>query len=167
MLYYIINSNIAKGTKMKTCCFTGHRIIPRSDEEKLKKDLYNTIFRLISEGYDEFICGGARGFDTLCGISVLAAKNKYPHIKLRLIIPCADQDNSWNEHDKLLYRYLLERADSKEVLHESYVRGCMHERNRKMVDASSVCIAYLKKDFGGTKFTVDYARKNKVEIILL
>ena len=147
---------------MKTCCFTGHRNIPASEKDNIDKNLYETIDNLADEGCAEFISGGARGFDTLAAIAVLAVKKRRPEIKLRLILPCSDQAALWNERDKALYRRILMEADFSEVLHQTYTKGCMHERNRKMIDSSDVCVAYLKRNFGGTKFTVDYAiRKNK------
>ena len=36
-----------------------------------------------------------------------------------------------------------------------------------MVDNSSVCVCYLNRESGGTAYTVDYARKNGLEIINL
>ena len=48
-----------------------------------------------------------------------------------------------------------------------YTRGCMHERNRHLVDNSSVCVCYLNRESGGTAYTVDYAKKQGLEIINL
>ena len=152
---------------MKTCCFTGHRIISSDKTEVLKTSIYNTCENLIDRGFSRFICGGAIGFDMLSAICVLALKKKYPHIKLVLCIPCSDQDEKWNPQQKMMYGYILDNADEVEVLHEKYITGCMHERNKKMVDESSVCIAYLKRNFGGTKSTVDYACNCELEVIYL
>ena len=48
-----------------------------------------------------------------------------------------------------------------------YTRGCMHERNRHLVDNSSVCVCYLNRESGGTAYTVRYARERGLEIINL
>ena len=48
---------------------------------------------------------------------------------------------------------------------EAYTQGCMHRRNRHLVDHSSVCICYLTGSSGGTAYTVNYARKQGLEII--
>lgn len=152
---------------MKTCCFTGHRTIPAAEKNAIKDKLYKTVNALAAEGCTEFISGGAIGFDTLAAITVLAVRKLRPEIKLRLILPCSDQAERWNERDRTLYRYILEQADFSDILHESYIRGCMHERNRKMIDSSDICIAYLKRDFGGTKFTVDYALKKNKKVVYI
>lgn len=152
---------------MKTCCFTGHRNIPTAYRETIQKKLYEEINKLADDGYDEFISGGARGFDLLAAMSVMAVKKKHSKIKLHLIIPCADQARKWNDSDKALYEYILNHADSKETLHNSYITGCMHERNRKMVDSSQLCVAYLTRDFGGTKSTVEYAIKKNIKVVYI
>ncbi|WP_297983767.1 hypothetical protein [uncultured Oscillibacter sp.] len=48
---------------------------------------------------------------------------------------------------------------------QQYTRGCMHKRNRYLVDNSGVCVCYLTKERGGTAYTVNYAEKRKLEII--
>ena len=50
---------------------------------------------------------------------------------------------------------------------QQYARGCMHKRNRHLVDNSSVCVCYLNRESGGTAYTVDYAEKQGLEIINL
>ena len=152
---------------MKTCCFTGHRTISSADRDTIKDNLYKAVDALAAEGCTEFISGGARGFDTLAAIAVLAVRKLRPEIKLRLILPCSNQTEHWNEHDRMIYRYILEQADSSEVLHDAYINGCMQERNRKMIDSSDICIAYLKRNFGGTKFTVDYAIKRNKKVVYI
>lgn len=47
---------------------------------------------------------------------------------------------------------------------EEYTRGCMHKRNRHLVDNSSACIAYLTESKGGTAYTVDYAAKHGLTV---
>ena len=150
-----------------TCCFTGHRIISDKIAEELKAEVYNTCEQLIARGITRFVCGGAIGFDILSSMCVLALKKKYNNIKLVLIIPCSDQDLKWNKQQKMIYRYVLENADEVRILHERYIPGCMQERNKLMVNESSVCIAHLERSFGGTKSTVDYALDNDLEVIYI
>ena len=52
-------------------------------------------------------------------------------------------------------------------LSERYYQGCMHERNRYMVDHSRVCICYLTERTGGTAYTVEYARSRGLKIFNL
>ena len=153
--------------KERTCCFTGHRIISDQKSEQIKMQVYKTVEMLIDKGYERFLCGGAIGFDMLAAIAVLALRQKYSHIKLCLCLPCRGQEERWNRIQKLYYKYLIEHADEAEYLNDTYVTGCMQQRNKKMVDESSVCIAYLTKTFGGTKSTVDYAIDTGVDVIYI
>lgn len=46
-------------------------------------------------------------------------------------------------------------------------RGCMHKRNRYMVDNSNYCICCLTEEKDGTAYTVSYAKKQNLKIINL
>ncbi len=139
------------------CCFTGHRRIDSHEIDALKSRLERVIDMLVGVGITHFRTGGAIGFDTLAALIVLEKKEKNDKIFLELCLPCRNQSNGWSEQDVSCYEYIKARADKVVCLHESYVRGCMHERNRYMVDGSRVCIAYCNKESGGSYYTVKYA----------
>ena len=42
---------------------------------------------------------------------------------------------------------------------------CMLKRNRHLVDGSSVCIAYLAQEKGGTAYTVNYAKEHGLTVL--
>ena len=148
-----------------TCCFTGHRNIPVSHINALYRELQRVLDILIRSGVTEFRVGGALGFDTLAALSVIDRKSTDPKIRLELCVPCRDQAKNWRDEDIKIYRYIMDSADKVTVLHEKYVRGCMHERNRYMVDGSDYCVAYCTDQTGGSAYTVDYARKKGVKVI--
>ncbi len=148
-----------------TCCFTGHREIPAEKYMYLKGRLDEELEGLIKSGFKIFCAGGAKGFDTVAAMSVLAAKENNPEIKLVLILPCPEQADRWNEIDKLNYEEIKRRADEVTVVSEHYTRFCMQQRNRALVDSASVCICYLEKNTGGTAYTVNYAKKSGLKII--
>ena len=152
---------------VKACCFSGHRKIPNYRIEDLKSELSEAIENLISDGYTYFLAGGALGFDTLAAEAVLEMRVIYPEIKLKLVLPCLSQTNGWNLQDKMKYEAIREKADEIMYISMAYYSGCMHERNRYLVDNSSVCICYLTENKGGTAFTINYAKKKGLEIINL
>ena len=153
--------------KERTVCFTGHRNIPETEYEIIAKRLRKIIPTLIERGYRYFGVGGALGFDTLAAKAVLDLKEKYPHIKLILVLPCRDQTRYWSVHDKQIYDDICRLADKVTFLRDKYTHGCMHARNRHLVENSSVCVCYLTHYGGGTDYTVSYAEKLGVEIINL
>lgn len=151
----------------QTCCFTGHRVIPQEERSVLSQRLTAQVRAQIANGVTDFYAGGALGFDTLAALTVLALKKEFPQIRLLLALPCCaeEQTRSWSEADKRIYELILASSDEKTVLSEHYWPGCMHVRNRYMVDRSSVCICYLTKNKGGTASTVAYAQKKGLAIV--
>ncbi len=150
-----------------SCCFTGHRQIPVEHMEAIYRELDRVLDILIRSGVDRFLAGGALGFDTLAALTVLDKKEKYPHIRLELCVPCRGQDSKWSEADKQNYRYIYENADKVTVLNENYTPYCMHQRNRYMVDNSDYCVAYCTESRGGSAYTVEYAQKSRIKVINL
>lgn len=153
--------------KEQTCCFTGHRDIPLHQLPIIKSKLKKTIIEYIEKGYCYFGAGGALGFDTIAAQTVLKLKETYPQIKLILVLPCLTQTRGWKEADVKKYERIKGLADKVVYTSQEYTRGCMFKRNRHLVDFSSLCIAYLNKDEGGTAYTVKYAKQSGLNIINL
>lgn len=153
------------GLKERTVCFTGHRKIPPQRMDILARRLRTIIIDLIENGYQYFGAGGALGFDTLAAQTVLDLKANYPHIKLILVLPCLSQADSWSSHDKEIYEYIKAAADKVVYTSREYSKGCMHKRNRHLVDNSSACICYLTEKAGGTAYTVEYAKRMNLLVI--
>lgn len=150
--------------KLKTCCFTGHRKIPPENFEEISRRLEATLIKLIEKGYRYFGAGGALGFDTLAAQTVLKLKTVYPHIKLILVLPCKDQTSRWRNQEIEEYERIKAAADKVVYISEHYFDGCMLKRNRHLVDNSSCCICYLKKETGGTAYTVNYAKEKMLAV---
>lgn len=154
--------------KEKSVCFSGHRTVRKFEAEELRGKLSRVIDIYIRRGFDTFICGGAMGFDTMAAEAVAEKKKLRPSIKLVLALPCADQTSKWKRFEDIAkYKDLLGKADEAVYLSQFYTPGCMHIRNRYMVDSSSVCICYKYTERGGTSYTVDYAGKKGLEVINL
>lgn len=147
--------------------FTGHRFIPENEIISLTVRLSDVIEKLIEEGFSDFRCGGAQGFDTIAALKVLEKKKAHPEISLHLFLPHKEQAQGWSENAARAYEFILQRADSVNYSYEHYERGCMFARNRAMVDGSDLCVAYCTRSRGGTAYTVDYAAKKGLKIINL
>ena len=144
--------------KNQTCCFTGHRKIPLDQLESVTQRLRDAVIASIKDGYLYFGAGGALGFDTLAAQTVLNLKKDYPQIKLILVLPCKTQARGWKQEDIEEYNRIMKAADKVVYTSQDYYSGCMHKRNRHLVDNSSLCICYLNSNTGGTAYTVDYAK---------
>ena len=152
----------------QTCCFTGHRTIPRADLERVREATRREITRLYGQGVRYFGAGGALGFDTIAAETVLDLRaGECPDIRLILVLPCRDQADRWRAADQRRYAEILGVADKVVYTAESYCDGCMQKRNRHLVDCSGYCIAYLTRSWGGTAYTVRYAQSAGVEVTVV
>lgn len=153
--------------KNKTACFTGHRQIPAEEEEKIRIQIDKIIVDLMTQGIEYYAAGGALGFDTMAAQAVLRAKQKYPNIRLVLILPFPEHGKRWSEYNRKVYEEIKAQADEIEYASEHYTRFCMFVRNRRLVERACVCVAYQTKDTGGTAYTVKYAHSQGLRIINL
>lgn len=151
--------------RIETVCFTGHRNMIRSQAITVPTKLKQVLESLIERGACRFRAGGATGFDTVAALCVLELREKHPHIRLDLKLPCRDQTKSWSADDKRVYDYILSQAETVEYVTDHYTPWCMHERNRRLVNGSQVCIAYLTESRGGTAYTFGYALEKGLEVI--
>lgn len=149
-----------------TCCFTGHRIIPQNERKALAERLEERVRQLAGEGIYRFCAGGALGFDTMAALTVLRLREELG-LRLILVLPCLRQTRGWPERDAELYEEIKERADETVYVSREYSSGCMHRRNRLLVEESSVCVCCLTRQSGGTAYTVHYACERGLRVINL
>lgn len=140
-------------SKLKTCAFTGHRELAFGFSARALK---KAVEGLILQGVDTFYNGMAMGFDLIAAETVLKLKKKYPFIKLIACIPCYNQERGFSEKDKKRYVSILKKAEERTYVSEFYFNGCMQKRDRYMADRADALVAYLKKETGGTAYTVRY-----------
>lgn len=155
--------------------FTGHR--PKGlpwgyDEEtdsciKFKEDLFMILQNAILSGVDTFLTGMAEGFDMIGAETILKLKKQFPNIKLIAIVPCLGQEKFWKESQQKRYTEILSKCDDRVVLHKSYTDYCMNERNKYMVDHSSICIALFDGKPSGTGNTVRYAKEKGLKFKII
>ncbi len=150
-----------------TCCFFGHRTINESEDLKMK--LTETIKKLIiDENVNTFLFGSKSRFDSLCHELVTKIKEKCPHIKriyVRAEFPIINDD-----YKAYLQKSYEETYYPKKLLGAG--RAAYVERNYEMINRSRFCIVYYDEQSApttrksGTKIALDYAIKQKKEIII-
>ena len=59
------------------------------------------------------------------------------------------------------------QADNVLYTSREHSSGRMFKRNRHLVDCSSICVAYLEQNRGGTAYTVNYAKQKNGKVINL
>ena len=167
-------NNKVKLNKDTTACLTGHR--PKSlpwgyDETKescikFKQDLEKIFEGAIRYGLTTFLTGMAEGFDMI-GTEVLLKLRKKHNIQIIAVVPCVGQELKWNPSQQKRYNDILEQCDNTIYLSPHYTPTCMNDRNKYMVDNSSVCIACWNGKPSGTYNTIKYAKENKCKIKIL
>ena len=153
--------------KNSTCSFTGHRTIPDGMANYLFQRIKDGVNYLYCREIRTFLTGGALGFDALAAEAIIDRRKERPDIQLVIVVPCKDQDKQWSIKDKIRYQLIKRAADHVICLSEHYYRGCMHQRNRYLVDHSAACICYLTEATGGTAYTVGYAKSKGLKIFNL
>lgn len=158
-----------------TCCFTGHRPgkLPWGENENdprciaLKTRLAQAVKEAYQKGMRHFICGMAKGADMYFCETVLELRKDMDGITLEAAIPCEEQAVQWKERDRKRYYNLIEQCDFETMVQHHYDRQCMQRRDRYMVDNSSLVIAVYAGVLGGTMYTITYAMRQGLELIML
>ena len=161
--------------KAITCTFTGHREnkLPWRDDEndprclRLKERMFDAAQAVYHSGIRHFICGMATGCDMYFGETILRLREEHPEITLEAAIPCEGQSARWSAERRRRYDRIVSECDYQTVIGKEYTPDCMLQRNRYMVDASSVLISAYNGTPGGTRSTLLYAIRQGLEIIEL
>lgn len=143
-----------------TAAFTGHRWYYSSRKQCIMEKLEGCVREAYKNGITNFISGMAIGFDLLAAELVLSLKQDCPAITLTAALPFGEQASRFNERNKSRYYKCLSQADDIVILSNDYTSKCYLERDRFMVEHSSLLIAcYDGRNKGGTFWTVNYAAR--------
>ena len=158
-----------------SCCFTGHRPekLPWSREEyprraaELEDKLFDVLQALYPTGIRHLICGMARGCDMIFLNAAFRLRAEHPDVTVEAAIPCEGQARGWTQAEQAAYYRAVSECDYETVLQSARDASCMLNRNRYMVDHSSVLIAVYDGSRGGTMHTIHYAEKQGLEILCI
>ena len=153
--------------RKQTCCFTGHRDIPTDRTQEIAERTANEIRRLIVHyGVRFFGVGGAIGYDMLAArVLFRLRETEFPNIKVILVYPFDGFTDRWSlaqiaDHERLLPKY-----DKVVCVCDRSSREAYLTRDRHLVDGSAYCIAYCVRNYGGTAYTVRYARQQGLDVM--
>ncbi len=155
-----------KNNKTICACFTGHRPSKLDiSENEAKSVLYKEIIKSINNGYRIFISGMACGVDMWAAEIIISLKKEYPHIKLVAAVPFEGFEKKWSSKHKDEFNSILNQANDVEYICPNFSYNCFQMRNKWMVDHSPKVIAVWNGTSGGTKNTIDYAKKCNIKTI--
>ena len=154
--------------RRQTCCFTGHRAIPPHVRRVLQAKAEGVIKELYSQGIIYYGCGGALGFDTMMAKTSFKLRDSVcPRMRVILVYPFDGYTERWNLLQQAAHNQMLKKFDKIVRVSKVDGREAYLERNRHLVNNSSVCVAYCVEQSGGTAYTVRYARERGLRIINL
>ena len=94
-----------------------------------------------------------------------AFRQAHPEVTLEATVPCPGQADNWGRELRERYVRLLEACDLETLVQSRYSPSCMQRRDRYMVDRSSLLIAVYNGTPGGTRYTVQYAMSQGIDIV--
>lgn len=163
--------------EIKSCCFTGYRPakmpflenLEDSQYKRFENKLIDAIFSLPDEGCKTFYSGVAMGFDIIAAECVILLKKARPNdgIKLICAIPFEGQASKYPPAWLERYKAVLAEADEIVTICKQFSRECYQKRNVYMVDNSDIVITWFDGQSGGTKNTLNYAKKRNLTIVNL
>lgn len=164
-------------SKQHTCCFSGykpHKFAFGYDEESegcilLKLKMLAQIQEMRKKGVTTFLTGMAMGVDIWAAELILELKAEMPQENIRLIavVPHVGQANRWSMEYRERYFNILAEVDDVVLISSHYTKSCVFERNRYMVDNSAHLIAVHSGEPEGTQYTVDYAIRKGLDIVII
>ncbi len=150
--------------------FTGHR--PERlemAENKVQEWLGEQIRTAIADGYTDFISGMQRGVDLWAAEIVLKIREEMKDKEIRLFSAIAfrGMEDRWEKDWQNRYNAVLKAADGVTYVSDRPGRIAFFRRNEWMVDNSKKLIAVYTGAPGGTKETIQYAKRHGKEIVLI
>lgn len=152
------------------CCFTGHRpekLLPQWDEQTVVEALEKEICQAITDGFTTFLTGMARGVDIWAGETVLRLRDARTPIHLICASPYAGFESRWSVNWQQRYNAIMQAADHVNFICPGYSRSCFQTRNIWLVDHRARVIAVYNGQPGGTRNTLQYAKKQGICAIIL
>lgn len=149
------------------CCFTGHRPEKLScNEAAIKVKLSHAIDQAIQDGFVTFITGMARGVHIWAAELLLERRAVTPSLHLICALPYSGFERRWSPQWQTRYQAILQQVDLIKTICPSYSMAAFQQRNEWMVDHSSRLIAIYNGSPGGTRNTIEYAKRKKLEIAI-
>ena len=112
----------------KTCCFTGHRIIPPGEESKILIRVRHRLIPLIQSGVTYFGVGGALGFDTMMANLLLELKKENSRMRVIEVLPFEGYRAKWTPEQQLHAKNLDRQMDKIVYVSKEPSRGISCQR---------------------------------------
>ena len=120
---------------------------------------------LHKEGYRNFLCGMAVGFDIEAAEVVLSLRSELEGIKVVAVVPFEGMEQRFSKGWRRRFERIMKEADEVVTLASHYSVEVYSVRNNFLVDNSSALVAYFDGSKGGTAYTVRRGVKKALRIV--
>lgn len=107
----------------------------------------------------------ARGIDIWAAEVILQLKKENTNIKLVVASPYKGFETRWQAEWQDRYNSILDKADSVRFICSEYSISAFQTRDEWMVNHSALVIAFYNGWRGGTRNTIEYAKKCGIPVI--
>ncbi|MCK1982492.1 MULTISPECIES: DUF1273 domain-containing protein [Peribacillus] len=144
---------------MKVLYMTGYKAfefgIFKNDHEAvkyIKKAMKERLMPLVEDGLEWVIISGQLGTELWGAEVVFELKKEYHQLKLGVLTPFLNQEESWNETNQDYYRSILDRADFVESIFNKPYEGPqqLKTKNRYMVHKSDAMLIIFEAEKEGS-----------------
>ena len=150
--------------------FTGHRPERLNmPEDKVQEWLESQIRKAIDDGYTDFISGMQRGVDLWAAEIVIKIREEMKDKEIRLFSAVAfrGMEDRWEKDWHKRYHAVLKASNGVTYVSDRPGRTAFFKRNEWMVNNSTRLIAVYTGAPGGTKETIQYAKRHGREVVLI
>jgi len=136
-------------------------------EQQLRPLLEEAIRQAIKDGFTTFITGMAMGVDLVAGEIVLQLREQDSRLKLVCALPYPNFGQHWGGGWTQRFRDVQAQADLVRCISDKFSYAAYQVRNEWMVRHSSLVIGVFNGERGGTKNTLDFAKRIGVPCVII
>ncbi|GGE56680.1 DUF1273 domain-containing protein [Priestia taiwanensis] len=130
----------------------------------IKQAIRKRLVPLVEAGLEWVIISGQLGVELWAAQVVVDIQLEHPHLQLGLFTPFLEQEENWNEHNKMMYEEVLIHADHVDSITKRKYENPMQFRlkNSFLVDKSDgMIIMYDSEHEASPKYILAEAMKKK------
>ncbi len=152
--------------------FTGHRpekiegyaANPREVELRVREALAEATKMFYRHGYRRFMTGMADGVDLWAADEILRAVESGEMAEAEIVAVVPFKGHHRTTHTPALYERVMAEASEVVYICERYHHNCYALRNDYLVDNASALVAYCEGTPGGTRYTMQRAKRQGLTI---
>lgn len=128
----------------------------------IKMAIKKELVSFLDEGLEWVIISGQLGVELWAAEVTLELQNEYPELKLAILTPFLNQEESWNEMNKDYYEMIVSQADFVDSISKQPYSSPQQFRNKNKLflhKSQGMIIVYDGEKPGSPKYIFDEAKR--------